>query len=192
MVDVLFQSFIDIEKWDAAGWTATAFLHDPSGRHPPLLGVVFDDIAAGKQIFSDWLHRLGDVDRYEELRISIVEGEILGEEPGYSVHFSSDPAHTEECARAKGPQLEIEAAIVLSRFMRMTPAPGSPHLRRFKQEFTKHKRFFVIPVSSDVKPLFEFAIEKTEIYFRQASEVSKNDRDAVVFPEHYFDYGAIN
>jgi hypothetical protein len=187
MVEVFFQTFIDIEKWDAARWKATAFFHDPSGAQPPYLGIVFDNIEAGRQIFSDWLQRLGSVDQYEELRISIVEGEILGEEPGYSVHLSSDPSHTEEHSRAKGVHLEVETAIVVSRFKRMTPAPESPYLPRFKQDVAKHKRFFLIPVSSEVKPEFGFAIEKTEIHFRRASEVAKADRDAVIFPEHYFD-----
>src|ERR1039457_4020600 len=96
-MDVFLQMFIDPVKWDAARWKATAFFHDPKGVRPPCLGIVFDNIGTGKQIFSDWLKRLGNVDQYDELRIGIVEGEILGMGPGYSVHISSDPDHTAEC-----------------------------------------------------------------------------------------------
>ena len=187
MEDVLFQCFIDLETWDAGRWKAVAYFVDPSGAHPPCLGIVFEDIKAGKQIFSDWHRRLGNVDRYEELRISIVEGEILGEEPGYSLHISSDPSHVMELARMNGVRIEANRAVVMSRFKRMLPAPGSLYLSRFKQSFARHRKYFLIPVSADVKPVLESAIEKTEIHFRQASEIAGDDRDAVVFPEHYFD-----
>ena len=78
-MDVFLQTFIDPVKWDAARWKATAFFHDPKGVRPPCLGIVFDNIGTGKQIFSDWLKRLGNVDQYDELRISIVEGERSSE-----------------------------------------------------------------------------------------------------------------
>ena len=186
-MDVFLQMFIDPVKWDAARWKATAFFHDPKGVRPPCLGIVFDNIGTGKQIFSDWLKRLGNVDQYDELRISIVEGEILGMGPGYSVHISSDPDHTAERATALGIALSVETAVVIGRVHRMTPEPGSPHLLRFKHELAKHKRYFLLPVSADVKPEFDFAVRKTRILFRNASEVRKDDVDAVVFPEHYFD-----
>ena len=73
MDTILFQSFINIEKWDIAKWRATAFLHDPEGVRLPYLGIVFENIEAGKEIFSEWLERLGKVDEFDELRISIVE-----------------------------------------------------------------------------------------------------------------------
>jgi hypothetical protein len=190
---VFLQIFIDPVKWDAAGWKATAFFHDPQGVDPPGLGIVFDDIETGKEIFSHWRRRLGSVDQYDELRISIVEGEILGMGPGYSVHISSDPNRTAERAKALGTALSVETSIVIGRVRRMTPEPESPHLPRFKDDFAKHKRYFLLPVSADLKPEVEFAIEKTKILFRDAFEVRKDDVDAAVFPEHYFDrYRTIN
>lgn len=186
-MDVFLQIFIDPEKWDAAGWGATAFFHDPTGVEPPGLGIVFDNIEIGKEIFSHWRRRLGSVDQYDELRISIVEGEILGLEPGYSLHISSNPSHTAERAKDLGIALSVKTAVVIGRIHRMTPEPGSPHLPRFKHDFAKHKRYFLLPVSADLKPEVEFAIEKTTILFRNASEVRNDDLDVVVFPEHYFD-----
>jgi hypothetical protein len=186
-MDVFLQIFIDPVKWDAAGWGATAFFHDLTGVDPPGLGIVFDNIEIGKEIFSHWRTRLGSVDQYDELRISVVEGEILGLEPGYSIHISSNPSHTAERAKALGIALSVRTAVVIVRLNRMTPAPGSPHLARFKRDFAKHKRYFLLPVSADLKPEVELAIEKTEILFRNASEVRSDDLDAAGFPEHYFD-----
>ena len=184
---MFLQLFIDPVKWDAAGWKATAFFRDPEGVDPPGLGIVFEDIEAGKQIFSDWLERLGKVDRYDELRISVVEGDILGRDPGYSVHISSNPHHTAGRAQGLETALSGDTAVIICRVLRMNTEPGSPHLSIFKTEFAKHKRYFLLPVSADLKPELEFEIEKTEVLFRNASEIKKNDLDAVVFPDHYFD-----
>ena len=181
------QSFIDPDKWNAAAWKATAFLHDPLGEKPPCLGLVFGNIEVGKRIFSDWLERLGETDRYDELRISIVEGEILGEPSGYSVYISSAPDRIAERAQAEGIGFELGTATILGRFQRMLPQPGSPHLPRFKSEFAKHKEYLLLPVSAETEPQFEFAIRKTGIFFRQASEITKDDLDSAVFPPHYFD-----
>jgi len=148
---------------------------------------VFDDIEAGKEIFTHWRRRLGSVDQYDELRISIIEGEILGMDPGYSVHISSDPSRTAERAKALGMALSVETSTVIGRVRRTTPEPGSPHLPRFKDDFAKHKRYFLLPVSADLKPEVEFAIEKTKILFRDASEVRSDDLDVIAFPKHYFD-----
>src|SRR5450432_3844756 len=112
---VFFQTFIDIEKWDLAMWRATAFLRDPEGINAPVLGIVFTDIAAGREIFENWTKRLGNVDQHEELRISIVEGEILGEGPGYSVHISSDPSRLMDAGEAGSPghNTDIQTAVVI-------------------------------------------------------------------------------
>jgi hypothetical protein len=189
MSEIFFQSFIDPRQWDSAKWEATAFLHDPEGSDPACMGIVFTDIAAGRGIFRQWRERLGSVDQSEELRVAIIEGEILGRVPGYSVHLSSNPQHTQDRARQLGQPIDAKTAIVISRINRMTPEPNSPHLPRFKQEFAKHRRYFLIPVGPDMEPDFDLSIGKTEVVFRQASEITARDIDSVVFPENYFDVG---
>ena len=192
MSEILFQYFIDVELWDAARWTATAFLHDTDGVRPPCLGLVFENTEAGRKIFSDLRALVGSVDEFEELRVSIVEGEILGEDPGYTVHISSDPLHTEARRRAEGSDLMVDRAIVVSRHHRMIPAPDSPHLAKFKSELRAHGRYSLIPVSSTIQPQFDCAIEKREVHFRQALEITRTDRDAVVLPENYFENESVN
>ena len=192
MTPILFPGLIDIAKWDAARWVATAFLHDPEGTSPPCLGLVFQNIHVGRAIFEAWLERLGTTDRYEELRIAIIEGDILGEAPGYSVHVSSDPLNTERRLKAGGKSVEWDQAILMTRFNRMSPPPDSPHLRQFKIDLQKHKRYSLIPVSTSKEPLLDCAIEKTEIHFRTVSELTKSDFDAVVLPANSFDSQSIN
>jgi len=192
MSPIPFPGFIDFAKWDAARWTATAFLHDPEGKSAPCLGLVLENIHAGRAIFEAWLERLGAKDRYEELRIAIVEGDILGEAAGYSVHVSSDPLNTERRLKAEGRIcVEWDQAILPSRFNRMTPSPDSTWLRQFKVDLKKYKRYSLIPVSTSKEPLFDCAIEKTEIHFRMVSKLTKSDFDSLVLPANSFDSESI-
>jgi hypothetical protein len=191
MEQIFFQSFIDVDKWNLARWRATAFFCDLKGSNPPCLGLVFENIEAGRQIFTDWIERLGTTDRFEELRISIIEGEILGDEPGYSIHISSDPLHTENRLRANGQVFEPDCVVLISRMLRML-SPDSPHLRIFKEQVRKHKTYSIFPVSAQLQPQVDCAVDKTEIHFRLTSEITGTDVDAVVFPENYFDHESVN
>ncbi len=187
MDNIYFQSFIDIETWNAAQWRAAAFLHDPEGKLPPCLGLVFENIEAGRRIFSDWRARLGSVDSHEELRVSIIEDNSAGLESGYWVHISSNPLNSEGRAQADGAPVQIQTAVVVSRFQKMIPGPGSPHLEQFKRDVREQKGYCILPISSDLKPDFELAISKAEVHLRQASEVGIDDLDSVVFPKDHFE-----
>lgn len=188
----LFQSLIDVDLWNDAQWTATAFLHDPDGAKPPCIGLVFGNTMIGRKIFEGLRSRLGEIDRFEELYVSIIEGEILGEKSGYTVHLSSDPLRTEARLHADGTPVTFDSAVILSRYQRMIPEAGSLNLARFKSHLKVHQKYFIIPVSSDIQPQFDYAIEKREIHLREASEITGQDRDAVIFPANYFENKSVN
>ncbi len=197
MSDFFVHSLIDVDKWNVAGWNGISYLHDPQGVNLPCFGIFFENIEAGKQIFSDWRVRLGKIDEYDELRIAIIEGEIPGLKKGYSVHISSDLENIKRRARAEGKDISAEYFVISGRVHRMTPDPGSPHLPRFKQEYARHGRYYLIPVSRSTSgqpiPHLEYAIGKTKIHFRDALEITKRDMDSTVFPEDYFDHeGTVN
>jgi hypothetical protein len=191
MENIFFQSLIDVDAWNEAQWSATAFFHDPEGRDLPLLGLVFGNIEAGKKIFRNWVERLGTRDRFEELTVAIIEGDILGEEAGYSMHVSSDPFNTERRLRAEGLSVDWDRAVLLSRFKRMSQTPGSSHLNLFKTAFQEHKRYLLVPVTVLADPILDLAVEKSEIHFRLASEIAPTDPDAVVFPYGAFESGKV-
>jgi hypothetical protein len=187
MGDIFLQSLIDVDLWNSAGWLGTAFLHDPTGVHPPGIGFLFESMDAGRQIFSGWQERVGTIDEYGEIRVSIIRGEILQLPSGYSIHVSSNPLHSVQRAQDNGLRLDFQTALIVSRVKRMTPDSGSPHLGRFESDFTKHNRYFLLPVSSKGTPELDLSIEKRELHLRLASEITADDVDAVAFPEHYFD-----
>ena len=81
-------SVIDTELWDKAKWMGTAVLSDM--KSAPYLGLLFQNREAAVKIFEQWNKDFGHKDIYEEIRISIIEGDIPGEEHGYTVHIGTN------------------------------------------------------------------------------------------------------
>jgi len=126
---------IDIDLWNKAKWRATFFSYVPN--QPPILGLAFRNKDAAIKIFEGWHERYGSNDDYEELRISIVEGEIEGEEPGYSVHITGDPDNAIKRFKDAGYEFDDDIFMSISRLNRMNPAPDSKHLQMFKKLYTQ-------------------------------------------------------
>jgi len=184
--EAFFQSFIDPELWDQAKWHATLFIGASDDSEPPILGIVFKNITAGRKVFEQWIDRLGTLDAYEELRISIVEGDIPNQEPGYSVLVTANLPNIIARLEKIKPEFKPTHFMVLSRMHRMNPAPGSPHLPNFKRVYGIHRRFLLIPAEIDMKtmqatPHLDLAIEKREINFLDAPSIGKNDPEAALF-----------
>ena len=174
---------IDVDLWNAAKWRATFFSYQ-LGK-PPTMGLAFQNEAAARKIFEGWHERYGDNDRYEELRVSIVEGQIKGKDDGYTVHIGPDPDAVLKRFKDTGYAFDDEILICVSRLNRMYPPSDSKNLSLFKTSYGEHKTYFLAPgvVSEDgkrLKPIFELGIFKGKIHFRNVSEISSNDIDSVV------------
>jgi len=178
---------IDVDLWNAAEWTATLFVYDPGG--PPTLGIAYKNEEPARKIFGQWHKRYGNNDEFEELRVSIIEGPIKGQGNGYSVHIGSDPeAWVKRLTKAGYAVNESDLHMFVSRINRMNPPFDSKNLELFKQEYKKHKTYFLAPavISKDLKsmkPLFDLAIRKAKIHFRHVSDIGKDDIDSAVFPK---------
>lgn len=173
-------SLFDIETWERANWRATLFMSYGEPGIPPCLGLAFDDGADGKEIFRQLRAALGDDDVFDELRVSIIEGDIPGEQSGYSVHVSSEPANT---AKRLHRAPVIGPFVIARQIHRMNPDAGSPHLARFKQDFSREGRYLLVPATfnasdESASPHLELAIGKHHIHFRQASDIAPDDIDA--------------
>jgi len=188
-MSVFFQSLIDVNLWDKAKWVATAYLVSQSSQDIPCLGLVFENATAGNQIFKNLAKRLGKEDKYEELRIAIIEGEIPGDRTGYTVHISSNPHNTAKRAKDQGEEFDFDKAITVSRIHRMYPDPKSPFLENFKQSYSQHRQYLLIPLfgskSSKTAPIpqFDLSIKKREVLFRKTKDIESDDRDHVIFGE---------
>jgi hypothetical protein len=170
--------------WSRAAWSATTFQWHPSSAAPPIMGLVFDNAHAAQSLFREFAKSNNHSDRFEELRVSIIEGSPPGLPDGYSVHLCPDPEAL--AMHATGVELVMDAEVSrsLGKWSRMYPTPGSPSLlTRFKAEFEKHHEFLLAPVTvrADGQRFVDIdsGIVKNCIAVRQLSDVSCEDVDAL-------------
>jgi hypothetical protein len=177
---------IDPDLWNQANWRATVFMQI-SANDPPILGLGFTNEAAARQIFQGWHERYGSRDEFEELRVSIIEGEIPGQGLGYTVHIGADAEANFRRYKQLGLMRDGDFVAVISKFNRMN-APNSPNLAQFKKAYRESKTYFLAPVLVDgegqqiriLKPILEANILKGRIHFRDVSEIGEHDPDTVI------------
>lgn len=171
--------------WEKARWSATTFRWHIRNEAPPIIGLVFDDAIAGRDLFSTWNDKYSNTDTFEDIRVAIVEGEIEGFRPGYSIHLAADIESILAKASAEGIVVADTLIPMASRVNRMHPVPGSPPmLAHFKEKFIEHQEYLIAPVTRrgdgqlwiDV----ELGIVKHKIHFRHVSEITDNDVDSIV------------
>lgn len=178
-----FLTAIDESKWEAAGWHGVIFGHDPSGNYPPMVGLLFRNIEAGKSIFAGWRESLADNDKFDELRLAFIEGEIPNKESGYSVSIGLDIENVRNKIESQGGEWKPDYILTTSRFHRMNPNPGSNNLEIFKQNFQRHGTYFLVPASGDytqpssIVPLMDLKIQKRKVYLRNITEITEEDID---------------
>jgi transcription elongation factor Elf1 len=175
-------AFTTHSLWPEARWSATTFQWHQASEAPPIMGLVFDNADAGKEIFREAERQMNHEDRFEEIRVSIIEGPVPGQEhrPAYSVHICADPEALD--AHATAHDFVVDSSIVpfLGQWNRHYPIPGMPaFLPKFKQEFAKHKEFLLAPVTrrADGKLYTDpmLGIIKNIIHFRSLSEITTPD-----------------
>ncbi len=176
---------IDVDLWNSAGWKAVAYGVSPDG--PPVLCLAFRNASAARKIFEGWHVRYGERDSDEELRISIIEGDIPGEEPGYSVHVNIDTEVFVRRIKAVGFEASPDFVVQIGRVHRMNPPADSTNLARFKEEYRRHKVYWLMPgvidAAEKVQLIPELQIFKGRIVFKHVSELHENDIDSVVLAE---------
>lgn len=170
---------INTDLWNDANWCGTAVLSDK--KSAPYLGLLFKNKEVAIKIFEQWNKDFGHKDIYEEIRISIIEGDIPGEEHGYTVHITTNQENlASKCKKLNMPVDNTLFAIV-SRFRRIETTPDNHSMEIFREEYERYLSYKIIPVymrQDGLEPLFNYEIEKTEIYFRQVNEITENDIDS--------------
>lgn len=182
-------NIIDIPNWDGARWLGVLYIVDLSFHRPPILGLIFRHEEQATDIFSGWRSLVGREDENEKIRISIIEGDIPGQDFGYTVHITADPDSVFENADQQFDEFDNNQSIFISRVFRMNPNPGSMNLPNFKNAYSRLGEYLLIPVvtssenisATSIKPLLELGISKHKIIFRNTKDIQRNDIDSVVF-----------
>jgi len=176
-------SVIDVALWNKAAWHGTVWGYCPDADCPASMGLLFADPEAGAEIFQRWRKQLGDSDVHELIRVSVIEGDIPGEDPGYTVYIGTDAEAAVSLAEMRGQKITGGEIMTTARFNRMNPGPGSQNLPMFKSLLSKHRHYLLLPVTKDedgLCPLFDLAIEKKGISFLRAEALEDNDPEVVV------------
>lgn len=177
---------IDIETWDKAGWRGAAFLMDPTGRHMPCFLLPFSNEKSAKKIFKDWKASYGNEDKDNEIRIAIIEGEIPGEESGYSIHITPNNDNVFERMKSSGIGEDEGYVMSISRIQRANPTDDFAMFNKFKEQYQKHKLYLLAPAVINekkglFKPMTDLGIIKTKMVFRYVDDIDENDIDIAIF-----------
>ena len=168
--NLLINQLIDIDLWEKAEWRATAIFSDRENM--PILGLVFMNRKKAIDLFSDLIKKLGHVDQYDELRISIIEDGISEKDYGYTVHINSSIENILKKYERNNVKSEEISFTNAGRFSRMNPSNKSRSFELFKDEYNKYNKYLIIPFcinnSMKIEPLFDAMIEKKDIFFRDA------------------------
>jgi hypothetical protein len=167
--------------WDDAYWVASGFAFSPDNQ--AAIAFVFQNQEPALEVFRQWQSKLGRIDVDELLRISIIEGDIPGQAPGYTIHLTSNVdailKNTDVSKMEDDEQLQI---MMMSKYQRLQPQEQG--LDRFKTTFAQRKEYIILPafyIESNVHPHFELSILKKEIHFRKVEDISQKDIDSLVF-----------
>ncbi|MFD2370064.1 TIR domain-containing protein [Brevibacillus gelatini] len=176
---------IDLETWDKAIWRGAAFLMDTDNSEPPCLILPYKNEYYATKIFKNWISMYGKEDKHDEIRVAIIEGDIPGEEKGYTIHISSNIDRVAKRMEEQGLELDESLIMSISRMQRANPTDNFKMFNMFKARYQKHKKYILMPAVIDetswkIKPLFEYGLLKHELIFKHVSEIDEHDLDAPV------------
>ena len=169
---------IDVQKWNKAKWHAALFMRSPPGpdMQPPMLGLVYKNLTAAKDIFRSWRKRYGDDDVEDDLKITIARGISRDRPAAYAVMVGPNPDNV---------LLSDENVFGLGlRINRMYPN-STQNLDQFLAEFARHGRYVLMPAhmpneQAAPKPIFDLPIGKRDLAVINAWEIPTNDMTTVV------------
>lgn len=165
-------SVIDTITWDQAGWKGLGFFADGSG-----LGIcfAFEKGELGKKIFSDWIHKFGNEDKLEEIKLTIIRGVNRSNPFWYRVHISSD--------LDRGSMRSGDVAVSTSRIHEMN-AESSYNLENLINGFKYFKQYRFCPAQfredGQLEPFIDISIIKRSLFVKEAWQIWEHDLDAVV------------
>jgi hypothetical protein len=176
---------IDLETWDKAIWRGAAFRLDPLNVEPPSLMLPFIKKYYAAKIFKDWISLYGNEDEYDEIRVAVIEGDIPGEDKGYTIHISSNIDRVAKRMEEQGFELDKSLIMSVSRMQRANPTDNFKMFDLFKAQYQKHKKYTLMPAILDennwrIVPLEQYGILKHELIFRHVNEINEHDLDSPV------------
>ncbi|MBR3917951.1 MAG: TIR domain-containing protein [Clostridia bacterium] len=176
-------SLIDIKTWDKAVWRGAGFCLGYTDL--PTLLLPFCNGKYAKKIFSDWIANVGKNDVNDDIRISLIEGDIPDEEKGYYVVVGTNLDEAIKRAEAQGCVIDETMILNVSRIIRANPTDNFKNYNLFKEIYYKFNEYYLAPAilnekTGQIEPLMDYAIHKKKLIYRDVKDITDNDQDAVV------------
>lgn len=180
-------SLIDIELWEKANWKGgMGYLTSVNDDLPPVMILVFEDKDFGRIIFKQLIELVGNEDKSERIRISIVEGEVPNQESGYFVIFGENPNATSQLVSSLDESETMGYFITQQRIHRVFVKSEAKNLATFKTAFKKHGCYYITlgqepECNNAIKHEADLMIFKRDISFRMYDQIPEaDDIDSVI------------
>jgi hypothetical protein len=174
-------ALIDLPLWDRAKWKGVLYIWPIEMDFEPWMALGFEDGAAAKAIFTGWRAKLGNIDKEDRIRLSILTGVDRYNPNHYSVVVGSNLLESE-----RGPRVKYFVSVC--RIHRMEPST-SRNLTAFVNRFERIGTYRLMPAQLDLRtgkcePYPDLAIQKRKIRISPAWEIGEHDPDGVGISPH--------
>lgn len=196
---MFFTTPINLDKWNAAEWRGMLYLFSPGS--PPVLGLLYHNYSAARDIFTDWkLDAKGNfADEFIEVNYItppfpkncwVYADKDRSYGKGYFVHIGPNIQKSINRALDSGLCLEEIFLASVSRYQWMDEVNGSKNRDVFQRLVRDGSGYFLMPIGikDKTKPIvesnliidFNYAIRMKNVTFKTGLEVEDDDLCKVV------------
>lgn len=193
---MFFSSPIDLDKWNAAGWTGTMYLFYPQPNHPPALGILYKEYLPATEIFSEWQRTAKGNFADDFLKVDFIvppfpkdcwvnseKDHHLG--VGYFIHIGPNVSQSIKRGIDSGIKPEDMVLATISRYQWMGELSGSQNRDYFKKLVDSGSSYLLMPIGikDKSKPIeesnlilgFEYAVKMKKAYFTAGKDVTDQE-----------------
>ncbi len=169
-------SLINIGLWDRAGWRGILYLFSPELDRLPLIALAFSNAEAAQAIFKGWREKLGEVDKTDMLRFSILTGIDERHPFSYKAVLGINPPFVKA-------EAHVKEFVLGARILRMDPQ-SSKNLDAFLVRYNRLGRYTLLPAvySDDTEKSKVFPdlwIGKEKLRVVPAWQIGEHDQDSM-------------
>lgn len=169
-------SLIRDPLWNRAKWAGLAVVVFEEPQAPPFLLPVFRDIDAARAIFEGLREDVGEADKEDRLRVTLVRGISRSNPHAYRVIFGTQLPKNMQSSK-------WQMVAIGARVHTMKPT-SSQNFDMFMDRFTKLHAYGIAPCVADSKDqvkesMLDLHIRKWHLNVRDAWQIGLNDLDCV-------------
>lgn len=165
------RSVIDIPLWEKAGWTGVLFADFGPGA-PPVMGLLFENPDAGRQIFTRWRERFGQRDTHGDIHLAILRD--LPRHP---------PSHYATLIIAKIHETSRQRQVVVPARMKILEPNTDLNLSRFLAAYARAGYYGLAPAvihpSGQPDIITALAILKRQLPIKRIDEIGEGEIEII-------------